>query len=493
MVKAFDLNTYTTLEHWNISHALRELIANALDETSLIEDENLPILTLSENGDLLISDRGRGLQIKHFIQNEDDEKTKNNNMIGKFGIGLKDAISVLHRYKKVIFIESKYLYIDTIELKSKHEFDVKSLHVLIDNSKNIDFIGTTIKISNISQEEFNITKDHFIIYSERNLIHKTKHGEIYDKLSIDEPSVIYINGIKVNIEINWLYHYNITSITKEIRDKLNRDRNTLSKSVYADKVCLILKHSFYDNPSVKIKLLKEFDKLKNNERHCDEIGYKEIKKLNESTLLGTITNHIIQENPNIIFATSQDIDHNRQSSTLAQINGKEVINIPLYLKEEIKETNKEFPTLDRFLIQRQEQIKQDKKYISYNDLADNEKNLLQKGKDLLNNYFGRIPDIKIYELENSDHLGSCDGLNIDINRNQLNNEKKFYGTLLHEYVHYSSKAKDETSEFEHGLTDALGILAFNIIKIKNNNTSNILDTSNQNGNTFLNYIKSFYQ
>ena len=45
-------------------------------------------------------DSGRGLRYEHFTQNEDVEKlAKPNLVIGKFGVGLKDAMATFDRHK----------------------------------------------------------------------------------------------------------------------------------------------------------------------------------------------------------------------------------------------------------------------------------------------------------------------------------------------------------------------------------------------------------
>ncbi|HEX6779456.1 MAG TPA: hypothetical protein VF099_14695, partial [Ktedonobacterales bacterium] len=55
---------------------------------------------------------------------------------------------------------------------------------------------------------------------------------------------------------------------------------------------------------------------------------------------------------------------------------------------------------------------------------------------------------------------------IVIKRDQLQNVSHYAGTLLHEYIHALSGADDETLDFEHGLTEALGTLAEHTLKTK---------------------------
>lgn len=95
--KKFDLNIKKILEDWESFHAVREIIANALDEKLLSgAKKDIEIYSTSED-EWHIRDYGRGLRYEHLTQNENEEKLKNANVIGKFGIGLKDALATLHR------------------------------------------------------------------------------------------------------------------------------------------------------------------------------------------------------------------------------------------------------------------------------------------------------------------------------------------------------------------------------------------------------------
>lgn len=81
-MKKFDLNIEKILENWETSHAIREIIANALDEQLLTKTKEVEIF---KNGNSwLIRDFGRGVQYTHLTQNENQEKLKSTNVIGKF-------------------------------------------------------------------------------------------------------------------------------------------------------------------------------------------------------------------------------------------------------------------------------------------------------------------------------------------------------------------------------------------------------------------------
>ena len=74
MDNLFDLNIEKVLEHWGVEHAIREIIANALDEMTLTGTKKIEISY--SDGVCHIRDYGRGLQYIHFTQNENKEKAK---------------------------------------------------------------------------------------------------------------------------------------------------------------------------------------------------------------------------------------------------------------------------------------------------------------------------------------------------------------------------------------------------------------------------------
>jgi hypothetical protein len=72
-MREFDLNIERVLENWTVAHALREVIANALDEQALTGTREAQIFRDAE-GRWHIRDWGRGLRYEHLTQNENKEK-----------------------------------------------------------------------------------------------------------------------------------------------------------------------------------------------------------------------------------------------------------------------------------------------------------------------------------------------------------------------------------------------------------------------------------
>jgi len=66
--RLFDLNIEEVLENWELQHAIREVIANALDEQVL--SHTSPPEIARARKEWQVRDFGRGLEIRHFTQNE---------------------------------------------------------------------------------------------------------------------------------------------------------------------------------------------------------------------------------------------------------------------------------------------------------------------------------------------------------------------------------------------------------------------------------------
>lgn len=60
-------------------------------------------------------------------------------------------------------------------------------------------------------------------------------------ISVKKPATIYINGMQVAVEENFLFSYNITNINTQIKKALNRERLNVGRTVYSDTIKSILK------------------------------------------------------------------------------------------------------------------------------------------------------------------------------------------------------------------------------------------------------------
>jgi hypothetical protein len=235
-MKKFDLNIEQILENWETYHAIREIISNALDEKLLTDTNEVQIE--KENDVWIIRDFGRGIQYNHLTQNENEEKLSNDNVIGRFGIGLKDALATFERNKVKIEIISKYNRI-TISKSKKQDFeDLSTLHAIIEDSPETNFIGTEFKLIGVNDLDIEKAKKLFLKFSGDKIIETTEQGQIVSKSS--DKGNIYVNGVMVAEEENFLFSYNITKLSSSLKKSLNRERTNVGRTAYTNSVKKIL-------------------------------------------------------------------------------------------------------------------------------------------------------------------------------------------------------------------------------------------------------------
>lgn len=295
MKKMFDLNIGTVLENWEIKDAIREFIANALDE-SVLSKTKMPEI-YKEGSNWIIRDFGRGLKEKHFKQDENEEKANGVGIIGKFGVGIKDALAVLDRNKIEVVLKSKFLTARTVmEQKSGFE-EISSLHVNITDPEDKEFVGTAVVIT-CDDEAMAKAKDQFMFSHEYVILGENKGGQLIKKENRKDKSYIFVNGMRVASEDNFLFHYNITELNAALKKGLSRERNNLGRSVYSDAV----KRTIISNctPEVKEILVSEIQNYRDSERTYEIREWKEIRKLAFEAAA--------EANPNTMFISKTQLE-----------------------------------------------------------------------------------------------------------------------------------------------------------------------------------------
>lgn len=454
-MKQFDLNIEKILENWEPHHAIREIIANALDEQMITNTKGIEIYKQGSNW--IIRDYGRGLKYTHLTQNENQEKLENSNVIGKFGIGLKDALATFDRNNISVVIESRYGII-TISKISKIGFnDIVTLHAKIEEPIDKDFTGTQFEIKNIEDIEIEKAKRLFLIFSGEQIIESTKYGQVINK--IDSSGNIYINGVKVAAESNFLFSYNITEKTKAIQKALNRERTNVGRTAYTDSIKKILLNS---NSSAVINILASDLQNYNQGIQHDELNWIDVQEHSVK---------LLNQNEKVIFVTSTDLIIHRDMIDQAMNSGHQIITIPENLKTKINgiEDNLGNKIIDisEFISVYNDSF--EFLFIEKNQLSHDEKKVLEYS-DAIIDLFGGMPSkvksIKISEtmvkdlFSSSETLGCWDpnSLSIVISRKQLNSISDFSGTLIHELIHAKTGLVDVSRDFESELTRLIGII-----------------------------------
>lgn len=454
-MKKFDLNIEKVLEHWTVAHALREIIANALDESNLTET-NAPVIFKDQDGKWHIKDFGRGLKYEHLTQNENVEKTKNpNKVIGKFGVGLKDALATFDRRKIGILIQSKYSDI-TIKKVPKGDFDdVVTLHAIVNRPSSPNMIGTDFIFTGLLDEDIDKAKDFFLIYSGEELIEETKYGALVENKK--KRSRIYVNGICVAEEENLLFSYNITSLTKKLLQSLNRERTNVGRSAYTDRVKSILLEC--SSPMFAKRLVDDLQRIQKGNQH-DELQWVDVQ-LHACKILSS------QEK--VLFLTAYDLMDGGKYLSYAKDEGMRIITVPDSLASKLQ-TSKDlngnsFRNLETYAVEWNEKFEFE--IVDIKDLTKKEKEIFAY-KDTILSWFPKKSDIVksivISETMRPDNYSGGDSLGlwepfnkrIIIKRSQLQSVQSFAGTFIHELVHAYTGTDDNTIQFENELTEMLG-------------------------------------
>ena len=460
--KKFDLNIEKILEDWEVYHAVREIIANAIDEQVLTETKPIKIWKDKE-GKWHVRDFGRGLRYEHLTQKENDEKLRNSHVIGKFGIGLKDALATFDRHNVGVFIKSKYGNM-TIGKSQKYGFeDIVTLHAYIYPPSDPNFVGTEFILERVTDEDIEKAKDLFLIFSGERIIEKTKHGEVLKKKS--DIARIYINGVKVAEEENFLFSYNVTSLTKKIRQALNRERTNVGRSAYSDQVKSILLSC--KNEEVAELLVNDLKNYFAGNMH-DELKWIDVQE-HAVKILNT-TEKVVFLTPDELMTATDMVDE-------AKSGGYKIVTIPENLKQRIRGlkdiSGNVIRDLNEFYKEYEESF--EFKFVESSRLTQNEKIIFDMTDKIFLLIGGKprvIKQVKISETMRKE-IGSfteAEGLwdpktkSIIVKRNQLKDIENYAGTLLHEAAHAISGASDVTREFELMLTNLLGKVAKQALK-----------------------------
>lgn len=451
-IRKFDLNIEEVLENWEVYHAIREIIANAIDEQILTGTDEIEIK--KEKNSFVVRDYGRGIKYEHLTQNENNEKMSHPELvIGKFGVGLKDALATFDRHKINIMIKSKYGDI-TIDKLSKHGFeDVVTLHAVISSPSESEIVGTKIILEGCTNDDVEKAKSLFLKFSGEKMLEKTQYGEI---LKNDSVSKIYINGIKVAEEDNFLFSYNITSLTGAMRKALNRERTHVGRTAYTERVKSILLSS--NDEKIARLLVEDIEGYQQGTQH-DEMKYIDVA-VHACKILNTSSS--------VVFVTPQQLQYATMLIDNARRDGLSIVVVPDTISQKIQGTQDISGNIMRDLGQYNLEWNKsfEFKFVKPSELTASEQKIYDKTSGIFNLIGGKpdmIKEISISETMRREEFGmeavglwESDMKRIIIKRNQLKNVKLYAGTLLHETGHALSGAGDVSREFELELTDIIG-------------------------------------
>jgi hypothetical protein len=457
ITRLFDLNIETVLEHWEVEHGLREIIANALDECRLSRTAPIDILK-DERGRWHIRDYGRGIQIKHFTLNENVEKMGADGVIGKFGVGLKDAFAALDRHQVTVSIRSPHGAF-TLTKASKHDFDgITTLHISHDSGDPATR-GTDFILTGVSDDAIEKAKLMFLCFREHRVLDTTPVGQIISALPA--KAHVFINGVWVNAEPTFLFSYNVTTLTDSMRKALNRERVNVGRSVYADRVRQILKCS--DATDVLRHLASTYA-CKDEGDLPEELGWIDVahKALNELAKLQkvvAVSQMEIKSRPELVEDIKRDGNH------IVLLSDREKQRAD----EQVRKGEAPFHTLGTWIQSRNDSFQY--RFVEEHLFTQNEMNVWRQREQILG-LLGvkrwEPPRILVSETMRASEYETKGVWDrnlraIIVKRSELRSIQSFAGTLLHEFGHANTGTFDCTRSFENVLTEYLGCVSARVL------------------------------
>jgi hypothetical protein len=455
-IRDFDLNVETVLESWTAAHAVRELIANALDECVLSGTEPPTIAKLGVQR-WEVRDTGRGLRYDHLTQNENPEKHDHaDRVIGRFGVGLKDALAVLHRLGIEVEIASRHGVI-TLAQHAKAGFaDVMTLHARVAPPHDPAMRGTAIRVHGIRDEDIDAAKDYFLAFSSAHLLEHTPYGDILERES-GSAARIYVNGMVVAEEENFAFSYNITSMTEPMRRALNRERTHVGRGAYRERVKDMLLSAMSE--PVAAVLVRELERVATGENR-DEIKWADVQ---------VHACRILNARRQVVFVTAAEHMEQRRFVDYATGEGRTVVTVPDAVGRQLGHTrdvnDAPVQSLARFAQESEQRFSYE--FVQEHMLTAAERAVFQMRHRLFAAAGvpkGAVQAVRVSttiqpSIEHGDGARGVwlgDSKTIIIRRDMLRSEEQFAGTLLHEVAHALSGATDVSLEFERALTDLLG-------------------------------------
>lgn len=457
---SFDLNIEKVLEDWEVYHALREIIANALDEKVLTSTPDIKIHQ-DAKGIWHIRDFGRGLQYRHLTQKENDEKLRHPHLIGKFGVGLKDALATFERRGVKVLIRSRYGEI-TLERATKAGFtDIVTLHARISPPTDPSFVGTEFLLEGCTNKDIKMSKSLFLCFNSEQLLEKTEFGEVLERAG--DSGRIYINGVRVADEENFLFSYNITSLNQAIKKALNRERTNVGRSAYTDRVKAVLLSCRSED--IAARLTSDLQGFESGSIH-DEMSWQDVavhavKLLNASR--------------KVIFVSPSQMLNAGGTIADAIASGYTPVVVPdsslAKLSGSIDAAGNPVRDLGRFAQEYNESFAF--RFVSPKKLKSSEAAVFGHTDAILQLVGGKpsnVKEILISETMRLDEsLVETKGLweestgRVIIKRSMLSSIRDYAGVLLHEIAHAECGAGDYCRTFENQLSAYLGQIAAGVV------------------------------
>lgn len=453
--KLFDLNVERVLEHWGVAEAIREVIANAIDE-KLLTNTPEPIV-VNDGQAWRIRDFGRGLKYHHLTQNENQEKLRHADLVmGKFGVGLKDALAAFHRRGVLVRILSPH---GDIELRQvpKHDFqDVVTLHAAVNPASDAGRRGTEFILTGVTDQDIDQAKSFFLRFTGDEELESTTHGSVLRRKG--GQARIYVKGLLVATEANFLFSYNITSLTTALQRALNRERSNVGRTAYQDRVKSILLRS--ESSAVADQLADDLSRLPLGTNH-DEITWMDVQER---------AVQILAAKQRAVFVTANQMYADAGHIEKARTDGYRVVVVPDKLAYRLPSLRDlaggKVLNVDAYISEWNRSFEFD--FVDPSSLSLIEQRVWSLLPDLLKLSSPHSKWVKTVQISTTMRVDrgnyETEGVweeaekRIVVRRSTLDTPQHFARVVLHEIGHASSKGAEHfTREFESSIDELLGL------------------------------------
>ena len=448
----FDLNVEKILDHWGLPEAVREVIANALDEQALSGTAEPEIVKRKDGWH--VRDFGRGLRYQHLTQNENPEKRRRDDVVvGKFGVGLKDALATFHRRGIDVRINSPHADISLTRAPKSDFADVRTLHAAVAPPSDRRQKGTDFVLRGLSDTDMAAAQDYFLKFRGDEELERTEFGSVLRRRK-DEPANVYVKGVRIAVEEQFLFSYNITSTTAQLQKALNRERANVGRSAYQDRVKSILLRC--RSEQVAQALAEDLTRLPQGTNH-DEITWLDVQEQAVRILAARGKTVFVSAHQMAIFgATIQEA--RRDGYRIVFVPDRLVARLP-----KLRDLNGN-PILDLggFVTAWNESFQFD--FVDPARLTAKEKavwSILSDVMALAGDHAKRVESVRVsttmrLDEGNYETEGLWDSPNIVVKRSVLDSRRHFAAVLLHEIGHASSRADHGSPSFMGAVDDLAG-------------------------------------
>src|SRR5665811_1485264 len=230
-------------------------------------------------------------------------------------------------------------------------------------------------------------RDLFLHFCREQPIEKTPYGEILRRGPGDAR--VYISGVLANEESNFLFSYNITSLTEGMRRRLNRERLNVGRTTYAERVKSILRSA--DSEGVEQALADQVAERARGTQ-CDEMQWIDVS---ERAL------NLLHRRSKVTFVTEQEMALHPHVVDSMRRDGYEVVVIDEGQKDKLEvqvETGANLRTVEGYVEEFNESFSYE--FVDPEHLTPDERNIYAQTLTLLELVgisAGSAPPVRISE------------------------------------------------------------------------------------------------